>query len=62
MAEGGVVLVGMPWEPLSLPSLQVGVSEDQIREFLDGLAASRLVYRERDRYLALALPPRPREP
>ena len=24
MAEGGVALVGMPWEPLSLPSLQVG--------------------------------------
>jgi hypothetical protein len=38
------------------------VSEDEIREFLDGLVASRLVYRERDRYLALALPPRPREP
>jgi hypothetical protein len=38
------------------------VSEDEIREFLDELVASRLVYRERDRYLALALPPRPREP
>jgi ribosomal peptide maturation radical SAM protein 1 len=38
------------------------VSEDEIREFLDGLVASRLVYRERDRYLALALPPRPRDP
>ena len=38
------------------------MSEDDIREFLDGLVASRLVYRERDRYLALALPPRPRDP
>ena len=38
------------------------VDEDEIREFLDELVASRLVYRERDRYLALALPPRPREP
>jgi hypothetical protein len=37
------------------------LDEDDIREFLDELVASRLVYRERDRYLALALPMRPRE-
>ena len=37
------------------------LAEGEIREFLDELVGSRLVYRERDRYLALALPPRARE-
>jgi len=33
-----------------------GISVDEVREFLDGLRTSRLVYTEDGRYLALALP------
>jgi hypothetical protein len=33
-----------------------GVSRAELQDCLDELAASRLVYRDGDRYLALALP------
>jgi ribosomal peptide maturation radical SAM protein 1 len=37
------------------------LGDQEIREFLDELVGLRLVHRERDRYLALALPSRPRQ-
>ncbi len=34
------------------------IRRDEVRQYLDDLADARLLYRERERYLALALPPR----